>query len=321
MAKAKPDSTSSKVPPRPSTTRSRPSGARPSGKQEAQRRRRNRRTLAIVASVVVVIVIVVLVVVGLSSSSSSNSEARTPVSQSQLSQLSSIPVSTLVAAANVASPSTVTPPANLPATVPALTSNGKPEILYAGAEYCPFCAAERWPMVMALSKFGTFSNLASTKSSSTDTNANTPTFSFYGSSYTSPYLQFTSVELENRAGKTLQTPTASQKTLIDTYDAPPYVATSSANSIPFVDLGGKFVISGTEYDASPIAGKSFDSTVPYMLSASNPTSRSAEAVAGHLVGVICSLTNDQPANVCSQVPASLKTGAAVSANQGSSSGS
>ena len=38
---------------------------------------------------------------------------------------------------------------------PALTSGGKPEILYVGAEYCPYCAAERWAMVVALSRFGT----------------------------------------------------------------------------------------------------------------------------------------------------------------------
>ena len=37
----------------------------------------------------------------------------------------------------------------------ALTEAGLPEMLYMGAEYCPFCAAERWAMVMALSKFGT----------------------------------------------------------------------------------------------------------------------------------------------------------------------
>ena len=40
-----------------------------------------------------------------------------------------------------------------------LTLNNKPEILYIGAEYCPFCAAERWSMIIALSRFGTFSNL------------------------------------------------------------------------------------------------------------------------------------------------------------------
>ena len=34
-----------------------------------------------------------------------------------------------------------------------LTSDGKPELLYLGAEYCPFCAAQRWAMVNALSRF------------------------------------------------------------------------------------------------------------------------------------------------------------------------
>src|SRR5215831_9668816 len=39
-----------------------------------------------------------------------------------------------------------------------LTSNGKPEMLYIGAEFCPYCAAERWAMAVALSRFGTFTS-------------------------------------------------------------------------------------------------------------------------------------------------------------------
>ncbi len=40
-----------------------------------------------------------------------------------------------------------------------------------GAEYCPFCAAQRWAMVNAFSRFGTFTGLTTTHSSSTDTDA------------------------------------------------------------------------------------------------------------------------------------------------------
>src|SRR5712692_8559609 len=40
-----------------------------------------------------------------------------------------------------------------------LTGNGKPEVVYVGAEYCPFCAAERWALSVALSRFGSFSGL------------------------------------------------------------------------------------------------------------------------------------------------------------------
>ena len=53
--------------------------------------------------------------------------------------------------------------------------SGKPEIFYYGAEYCPYCAAERWPIIIALSRFGTFSGLTTTTSSSTDVYPNTVT--------------------------------------------------------------------------------------------------------------------------------------------------
>src|SRR5574342_1244952 len=42
---------------------------------------------------------------------------------------------------------------------PPLTSDGKPLVVYLGAEYCPFCAAQRWGLVVALPRFGTFDNL------------------------------------------------------------------------------------------------------------------------------------------------------------------
>src|SRR6267143_6411690 len=45
-----------------------------------------------------------------------------------------------------------------------LILNGKPEVLYVGAEYCPFCAAERWSMIVALDKFGTFTGIQNSKS-------------------------------------------------------------------------------------------------------------------------------------------------------------
>ncbi len=240
------------------------------------------------------------------------------MSAAALSQLSQIPIGTLVAAANAVPPGTIIAPSNLPASVPALTSGGKPEILYIGAEYCPYCAAERWGLVIALSKFGTFSNLASTTSSSTDTNPNTPTFSFVGSSYTSPYISFTAVEMQDRTGATLQTPTTDEANILQTYDVPPY--TNSQGAIPFIDLGGRYLVSGTQYDGAQLSGMSFDTALGDITSGANPTSQAAQAVAAHLIGVICSLTHGQPSSVCSAVPASLQTGQAISANQGSSNG-
>ena len=66
-----------------------------------------------------------------------------------------------------------------------LTLNGKPEILYIGADYCPYCAVERWALAVALSKFGTLSGMEYMISRATDGNISTLTFS--NVNYTSNY--------------------------------------------------------------------------------------------------------------------------------------
>ena len=84
---------------------------------------------------------------------------------------------------------------------PPLTADGKPQVLYVGAEYCPFCAGQRWPVVVALSRFGTWSNLGATTSASEDVFPDTETLSFHGAGYTSDHLTFTGTELQTRTLK------------------------------------------------------------------------------------------------------------------------
>jgi hypothetical protein len=311
----------SSVPKRPTGKPSTPGAARPgrppqraSARRVAeQHRKRNIITaIAAVGGVVVLIaVVVVLKVAGGGSSPSGTADTGSfALSPKLISQVEDVPVSALVAAAK-SLPAAASPAQQLPGTAEVLTKDGKPEILYIGAEYCPFCAAERWALVMALSKFGTFTNLKGTTSSAIDTNPSTPTFSFYGSTYTSPYISFDPVELQTNTYSaslgnypTLQTPTAAQNALMSKWDVSPY--TTVNGSIPFVYMGGKYLLTGAQYVAAPISGKSFDTAVPYMTSGTNATSRGAEAAAGYLVGEILALTHDQPASIASQVPASLK---------------
>jgi hypothetical protein len=115
---------------------------------------------------------------------------------------------------------------------------------------------------------------------------------------------------------TLQTPTSEQNALIAKWDVAPY--TTETGSIPFVYLGGKYLITGAQYVASPISGKSFETAVPYMTSGTNATSRGVETAAAYLVGDILALTHDQPASVASQVPAYLK---GITTSSGTSKGS
>ncbi|HTT91689.1 MAG TPA: DUF929 family protein [Acidimicrobiales bacterium] len=344
MAGTQQRSGSGKVPPRPagattSTVPKRPTGktssagaarpGRPPQRTSARRaaEQRRQRNIFMAAGAVGVIIVVIAVVVVLKVSGGGKTPSGTADSGSfalpanLVSQVEDVPVSALVAAAKAA-PAGAEPPQALPAGTKLLTVDGKPEILYMGAEYCPFCAAERWALVMALSKFGTFTGLKGTTSSAIDTNPSTPTFSFYGSTYTSPYIKFVPVEMQTNTYSaslgnypTLQTPTGEQNDLIAKWDVAPY--TTETGSIPFVYLGGKYLITGAQYVASPISGKSFETAVPYMTSGTNATSRGAEAAAAYLVGDILALTHDQPASVASQVPASLK---GITTSSGSSKG-
>ena len=237
-----------------------------------------------------------------------------------VSRVEAVPVDALVTQAKTL-PADSSPPQALPASNPPFSQGGKPAILYVGAEYCPYCAAERWPLVMALSKFGTFSNLRGTTSSATDANPSTPTFSFYGSGYTSKYLSFLTDEEATNTGTALQNPTSLEQSLVTKYDTTPYVPAADAgqNPIPFVYLGGKYVLTGNQYDASPIKQMQWSTAATYMTSGANATSKAAEAAAGYLVGDLCTLTHDQPVAVCSQVPSVLKGITTTSrTNQGSS---
>src|SRR3954465_6567719 len=60
-----------------------------------------------------------------------------------------------------------------PSRLPPLTRAGKPLVVYSGAEWCPFGAAERGALGAALGRFGQFHGLTLTRSSSSDVYPNT----------------------------------------------------------------------------------------------------------------------------------------------------
>jgi thiol-disulfide isomerase/thioredoxin len=187
---------------------------------------------------------------------------------------------------------------------PPLTRNGKPAILYMGAEYCPYCATERWSLITALSRFGRFTGLHFTHSALDDSFPNTQTFTFHGSQYQSSYVVFESVELKtnqpaNGFYGNLESPTPEQRRLMLTYDAPPYFRPSSSGGIPFIDLGGRYLVSGASYDPSVLQGKSAVAIANEIADPSTAVSQGAIGTANALTAAICGLTGKAPANVCS----------------------
>lgn len=251
-----------------------------------------------VAVIVALLIILALKVIpGTASKSTSQAGTNQPVSASVLSALTTVPQSRLDAVG--AGSASNTPKA---APAPALKSDGKPEILYVGGEFCPFCAAERWALVTALSRFGTFSNLRTARSSGSDVFPNTPTFTFYGSSYTSKYLAFTPVEefsdTPNGSGyyTTLQKLTSSQQQIVANWDKTPYV--SSSGAIPFIDFGGKYVVAGATYNPGVLNGLDWSQVAAKIGDSTSVQAKGILGSANLLTAAICKATGGKPSNVC-----------------------
>ena len=268
---------------------SKPTNARARKEAAARRARRQQSHFGwIVGGVaaVIVVALVIAIAIGSSSNKKASGPDRLPATPALVNQVTTVPSSVFETVG--------TGTAILPQTVNGtpLVANGKPRILYIGAEYCPYCATERWPMVIALSKFGTFTGLKTTSSSSTDVFPDTATFSFYGAIYKSAYLQFEPVETATRTGAPLETPTAEQSAIQATYDP--------KRTIPFVQFGGKYVINGATYDAGVLQNKTHDQIANVLSDPNSDVSKGAIGASNTIIAAICKLTNNQPANVCTQ---------------------
>jgi thiol-disulfide isomerase/thioredoxin len=265
--------------------------------QAAARRAEQRRRLLIVGGsvgLVIVIVIAFILVKGLSKPSKTLGSGALPAAVAR--DITNVPASTL----KTVGTGVITSPIgqNLKAiSDKPLTSRGKPEMLYIGAEYCPYCAAMRWPMAVALSRFGTFGPLTGIHSTSHDVFPNTPTLTFYRQQYSSPYLTFTPVEHQKVDGKPLQPVTKAQQALWAKYD-------SSAQGLgyPFVDFGNKAVITGPFYLPQNLKGLTWAQVASKLKNPNDPVAQQVGGSANYITAAICKMTGNKPASVCIAAP-------------------
>jgi thiol-disulfide isomerase/thioredoxin len=270
----------------------------------AQRKREMRnRMLWTGGSILGVIVIVVAFIVikttqnpASAKSSDSTSAAGTTLPASVVKDVTTVPASTLASVATgTADPKSV----SLVSSAKPLTSGGKPEVLYIGAQYCPYCATERWALAVALSRFGTFHGLSGIHSAGgQEVYPHTATLNFYKASYTSKYLTFTPVEQETVAEKPLEHLTSAQNALITKYDAPPYVSSSEEGAIPFIDFGGKYFVHGAQYNPQVLSGQTWAQVAAALKDPSTAIAKGADGAANIITATICKVTSNQPSNVC-----------------------
>lgn len=168
---------------------------------------------------------------------------------------------------------------------PALMSGGKPEVFYLGAEYCPYCAAERWPLVIALGRFGTVSGIEFTTSSSSDVYPDTPTWTFRHLAYTSADIDFVAVEESDRQGNLIEKPTAQQSALADQY---------GGGTIPFIDFGNKLYLHGATYLPQDLQGLTWQQIANDLQDPATSQAKEILGSANYLTAAICRAAGDQP---------------------------
>jgi hypothetical protein len=261
--------------------------------QRAAQAKAERRRNVLVAggsTLGVIIVVVVIVVVGLATKKNSGGGSGNAVvgaSSAVTEGISAAATGTL----SQSNPdfSTISGPPTTISGDPLTGAGGKPQVLYVGAEYCPYCAATRWPLAVALARFGTFDNLKTTHSADNDVDPHTPTLSFHGSSYTSQYVDFVGVEQEDGARKPLETATSAQTKLFESLGGGAY---------PFIDFGGKWMQKGGSFDPGLLKGMTPDEVAKTLADPSSKQGKAVQAGADVFTAIICDIDGGKPTDVC-----------------------
>jgi hypothetical protein len=275
--------------------RARNAQVRIAAQREAARRAERRRVVLISGGSVlaVIAVVVVLVIFALNRKQAGSAHLPTGVAI----QITSVPASTLD---KVGTGPLVRSSLPLKAiTDKPLRVGGKPQMLYIGAEYCPYCGALRWSMAVALSRFGTFGPLTGIHSSSSDVYPNTPTLTFYKQQYSSPYLTFTPIENQDVNRKQLQPVGKADGALWVKYD---YSPASRGVGYPFIDFGNKVVLTGPLFYPTMLKGLTWAQIASQLANPNSAVAQSVDGGANYLTAAICKMTNNTPASVCTAAP-------------------
>jgi hypothetical protein len=259
-------------------------------RQRAEARRRLLLALGAVAAVVAAVATLVTVKLTAAPAHLVASESVAPAAVVR--QVTAVPAGLLAQA----SPGQVaTSLQKAPASAPPLRIDGKPAIVFVSEESCPFCAAERWPLTVALSRFGTWSQLGLTTSAATDVYPDTATLSFRSARYHSTELTLRTTELTDNAGRPLQAPTTLDRQLIGRYDVPPYVnSADQSGAVPFLDIGNRYILAGAQYNPQVLAGLSAAQIAAKLRDPASPVAQAVDGAAQVIVAAINQVLHDQP---------------------------
>jgi hypothetical protein len=263
-----------------------------------------RRYVALGLIVIAIILLGALVVVRNhenQTNGTSDVETITPAPTSMITSLGHVPAS-ISSAVGVTSP-------DFPTTAPTATGNAsewqspasgagaRPVVFFYGAEFAPYPAAERWPVIVALSRFGTFHALGLMQSNSSVAFSDTPSFTFWQAHYSSVWVDFQAVERYTAVDPTgagftpLEKPTARQAASVSVYD-------TSTMTFPLLDIANHYVQVGSSFSPSVLGGLSQSQVVADLAIPASPVTQAIMASANEITAAICTVTGQRPTAVC-----------------------
>lgn len=214
--------------------------------------------------------------------------------------------------------------------VPLFIVNGKPTVIYLGSITCIFCGENRWAMALALSRFGSFSQLYKGYSAIQDSDVPTLYWSpasynrstvDLGSFYNSSYINFIAIEdtAPIRGGFALQPVSVMQSEInatgnlayadafklivqLNNFQGTPYTiwGTNNAGGADAIDFGNSVPSSGT----LPLEYMSHAAVLQQLAKPANQFSYTEYAAADLYIAMTCTGINNT-APVCS-LPAITK---------------
>jgi thiol-disulfide isomerase/thioredoxin len=177
-----------------------------------------------------------------------------------------------------------------------LLDGGKPLVFFMGAEWCPFCASERWGLVEATSRFGKWSGLRELRSrEGQDYFPALATYDLSQATYTSDYISIRHIEVATVEGDPLQKLGSFEEGLVNGYD--------KLGGVPFLFASGPVGRYTVELPYSPglLDGQSFASLRKEVAAAApTPAVEAIDGQADAITALICKLDGRQPASVCTK---------------------
>jgi hypothetical protein len=265
-----------------------------------------RRYLALGLIIVAIFLLGALVLVRdhFAPTSSPTTETFNPASSSLVSTLATVPQA-VYDSVGVSSPANPITPlratsgsGNAPMWM-ATVNGGPPEpvVFFYGAEFAPYAAAERWPLVLALSRFGSFRQLGLMQSSGTTAFANVSTFTFsdvyYASSHVilEPIERYSSLNPTGSRYLSLQVPDTRQSAAISGYG-------SSATTFPLLDVGNRWVLNASSFTPGVLLGLTQDQIAGDLSSPLSPLTQAVLSATNEITASICAVDGQKPGNVC-----------------------